>query len=780
MRSFSAILRKYSTAMIMNFVGLVLAFTAFMALMIQVDYQQNFDKSYSTAGRIFRVDKKGISKDDIFRNILPRGYVDDIISSSPHIVAGTIACPFIGERIFHSIGDGTEEPFAFKSKADVVYPDFLKVFGAEIVEGNADALADLTQIAIPQSLAGKLYGDEPAIGKIIRHNEEFKFGFGRAKEMTVGAVYKDFPKNSQVENIIYLNIGNLQEGSYGGANYVCWLLLDSTDSKELVENNFNEKFNYKDTEWLTDIELTPIERIYFEDCQDTIYKRGSKKQMWLLIWISILVMVIGCINYATFFTALAPMRVKSINTMKVLGSSTARLRAELILEAVIFSIFALVIALLIITPVSEYLVSSGISDIAFQCDEQISLIALTTMVSVITGLAGGIYPSFYVTSLPPAFALKGNFAFSGSGRRFRTTMLGLQYAITFTLLIFVMSAYRQNKFMTEYDTGFEKDKIAVVELSQAQAMNKSEWLAERLKSLPEVNDVTFSMECIGGNDTYSTATLDFGQNSIRCFTFYCAPNFLDVMDIPVIEGRNFSPSDQNGAYSIINQTMKEQGGRMCSNDEVGEIIGVTGPVRINSLRSESAPVCYQVLPKGYVTLSYAYIKLQDGFVRKDVCAKINGILEELEPNYPFEIKFYDMIMDKLYEQEIRQNKIISLFSILAALLSLTGVFGQVLLDVQFRKRDVAIRKVYGADRYALIKDGAKRYSIIVGSAFIIAAPVAWYAASRWLENFAETPGLSIWLFAGALALVLTQTLCIVIYQYWNAIAANPIDSLRKE
>ncbi|MBQ6688103.1 MAG: FtsX-like permease family protein [Bacteroidales bacterium] len=777
MKNFIAILRRYSVAMIMNFVGLALALTAFMVLMLEISYQVGFDMGHPTSGRIYRVDKVGAADDDIFKNIIPRGYADDIIGSSPHIIAGSIDCPFIGETIFNAIREDGMPAFVFKSKTNVIYPDFFKVFGTEFIEGSAEALNDLSQIAIPESLAKKLYGDESAIGHIMTHNEGYQFGKGRTKEFSVGAVYKDFPANSQIGNHIYLHVGPLHEGNYGGANFACWVLLDSSDNKELVEQNFNDKYNYTDSEWLTDIELTPIEDIYFEDGGSTIWKTGSRKQAWMLICISILVMLIGGINYATFFTSLAPMRVKAVNTRKVLGSSIGKLRGELILEAVLFCFAAFSIALAVISPVSRWLMSQGISDMAFDFTSQFSLILITGSISIVIGLVAGLYPSFYVTSLPTAFALQGNFAFSIAGRRFRTVMIALQFAITFALMIFALTVYRQNEYMTGYDTGFEKDRIAVVQISSEQYQFKSEWLQERLCSLPEVEDVAFALEGMGFSDSYSTFTLELGGEQVRCFSIYCSHNFLDVMGIPVIEGNNFHVSDVGKA--IMNQTLKDLGGIEIT-ESMGSIIGQTGKVRINSLRNETAPICYIYVTKDFATLGYTYIRLQEGYDKTDVTEKISAILYEMDPSYLFEVEFYDDVMEKVYESEIKQGKIISIFSLLAAALSLIGVFGQVLLDVQYRRRDLAVKKVYGAETAGLVLDGLKRYVIIGIVSYVIAIPTAYYAVSRWLESFVEHTGLSVWTFIFTFVTILTLTLIIAGIQYWHSADADPANALKTE
>ena len=778
MKNFIAILRRYSVAMVMNFVGLVLALTAFMVLMLQVGYQMDFDKEHPTSGRIYRVDKVGAADDDIFKNIIPRGYADDVIKSSPHIIAGSIDCPFIGETVFNAILDNDSPAFIFKSETNVIYPDFFKVFGTEFIEGSAEALNDLSQIAIPESLAKKLYGNESAIGHIMTHNEGYQFGEGRTKEFSVGAVYKDFPENSQIGNHIYLHVGSLHEGNYGGANFACWVLLDSSDNKELVEQNFNDNYNYTDSEWLTDIELTPIEEIYFEDEGSTIWKTGSKKQAWMLICISILVMLIGGINYATFFTSLAPMRVKAVNTRKVLGSSIGMLRGELILEAVLFCFAAFSIALAVISPVSRWLMSQGISDMAFDFTSQFSLILITGSISIVIGLVAGLYPSFYVTSLPTAFALQGNFAFSIAGRRFRTVMIALQFAITFALMIFALTVYRQNEYMTGYDTGFEKDRIAVVQISSEQYQFKSEWLQERLCSLPEVEDVAFALEGMGFSDSYSTFTLELGGEQVRCFSIYCSHNFLDVMGIPVIDGRNFLVSDVGNA--IMNQTLKDLGGKIEITEGMGSVIGQTGNVRINSLRNETAPICYIYVPKDFATLGYTYIRLQEGYDKTDVTEKISAILYEMDPSYLFEVEFYDEVMERVYEYEIKQGKIISIFSLLAATLSLIGVFGQVLIDVQYRRRDLAVKKVYGAETAGLVLDGLKRYMTIGIVSYMIAVPAAYYAVSRWLESFVEQTGVSAWTFILTFAVIMTLTIAVAGFQYWSSANADPAGALKKE
>ena len=290
--------------------------------------------------------------------------------------------------------------------------------------------------------------------------------------------------------------------------------------------------------------------------------------------------------------------------------------------------------------------------------------------------------------------------------------------------------------------------------------------------------MAFALEGMGFSDSYSTFTLELGGEQVRCFSIYCSHNFLDVMGIPVIDGRNFLVSDVGNA--IMNQTLKDLGGKIEITEGMGSVIGQTGNVRINSLRNETAPICYIYVPKDFATLGYTYIRLQEGYDKTDVTEKISAILYEMDPSYLFEVEFYDEVMERVYEYEIKQGKIISIFSLLAAALSLIGVFGQVLIDVQYRRRDLAVKKVYGAEIPRLVLDGLKRYMVIGTISYIIAVPTAYYAVNRWLESFVEHNGMSAWTFILTFVVIMTLTIAVAGFQYWSGANADPAGALKKE
>ena len=233
---------------------------------------------------------------------------------------------------------------------------------------------------------------------------------------------------------------------------------------------------------------------------------------------------------------------------------------------------------------------------------------------------------------------------------------------------------------------------------------------------------------------------------------------------------------------IINKAAADQGIEISEGGALDgiEIIGRTGDVCINSLRQDVSPVVYVALPEDYASLTWAYIRLADGFDRRECVRKINEVLLEMDPSYLFDVKLYDNILGELYEPEIKQEKVVSLFTLLAAILSLVGIFGQVLLDLQYSRRNIAIRKVYGADNWPLVRDCIVKYSARLVVAFLIAVPLGWFAIGRWQEGFVEKVGVSGMEFVAAFLLIAVLTLAIVVIMSFRAVRANPVETLRKE
>ena len=776
LRNLKSLIRRYPVAVVLNFTGLVAALLAFALIFLQADYELSFDKCHPTADRVFRADKKG--DETLFRNILPRGFADDIIGSSAHIEAGCTIMPFLGE-IYYSVAEDGKDPVGYKRDLVFVSERFIDVFGIKMIEGDSHALEGPNSVIIPHSLAENLFPGERAIGKLLKTDAKY---MEIPREITVTGVYEDFPTNTQLGNDLYLTIGDIQKGLYGGANFVCYLLLDDESNAQAVADEFNTHFDFAPHgDWLTPIELVPLTSIYFRN-EGNIYKSGSRSQLLLLIAIAILILGIGLINFTNFYVALTPLRIRSVNLQKILGSSTRRLRTQVVAEAVIWCICAFVVAVLLLGPVSDALLTGGVLMQSFSFGKHWGLLLFVGTVAVATGIIAGIWPGIYSTSGQPAMILKGNYGLSASGKTIRGILVGVQFVISTALLIFVLFVQRQSKFMQEYPCGYDKNNLAVVNIGGENGREKADWLRERLCALPEVRDVAYANDLIGGSDTYMTEGADFGDGQVSMSMIYCSWNLPQVLGLELIDGRDFNEGEFGPI--LFTQDLKAHGAEMeVYADEFGDgapIVGFIKNVNITSMRKADSPVAFQVhTPKGH-TMPFAYLRLTEGADRLAAVDKIQGVLTEMDPTMPFEVQFYDAIGKNLYSGEERLRLAVWLFSLLAVLLSLVGIWGQVLMDVQYKRMEISVKRVFGADMGQITSEGLMLYLRTVAICYVIAAPVGWLVVRYYLQQFSHRVGFLPSVFL--LALVIVGVLCsaVVLYHYLKTARMNPAEALKNE
>ena len=565
------------------------------------------------------------------------------------------------------------------------------------------------------------------------------------------------------------------------------MLLDKAESAQDVVDNFNANFDFtkigkKDQQ----LKLTPLTAIYYlNESQDgMIFRSGNNEVTLLLFFIALLIIIVAAINFTNFSTALTPLRIKSINTQKVLGSSDRLLRNALLAEAAIVSLIAWLISLVLVWMLGRATALPFVeADLSIL--KNLPIVLITGGVALITGVVAGLYPSWYVTSFPPALVLKGSFGLSPSGRKLRTILVSVQFIVSILLIIGASFVQLQNDYMRSFSLGFDKDQIAIVELSGELYNKHHETYVNRLKEFPDIEDVAFAMEKVASKDGYSTNGAVLKQKEFHFFMIMTSPNFLRVMGIPVEEGRDFSLSDElsEEPVYIFNETAKlavnmEQGDILQSWIP-GRIIGFTGNVKFTSLRNGENNIAFVVSKMPY-PMSVSYIRLKAG---SDVHAAVNHIrktLADLDPAYPFDVQFYDTIFNHLYHKEENLRSLITVFSILAIIISLVGVFGLVVFDTQYRRKEIGVRKVHGATNSEILKMLNRSYIYIVLVCFALATPIGYYGIKKWLESFAYKTPMYWWVYLAALTIVLVITIGTVTFQSWRAANANPVDSLKAQ
>jgi len=777
LRNLFSVLKRFKMATTLNILALSVAFAAFMVIMMQLDYDRNFDRSYPHAESIFRVEP---AFQDGTQAIINRPLANLFIESSPHIVAATLINPWGGDFFFNIEREGTKHNF--QEKIISVYPDFINVFSVEMAEGSGDVLKEPEKAIIPLSMARKLFGNEPATGKLLE---------GRDATYTVGGVYRDFPRNSAMENAIYRLMPhdeNIQ--SWGNWNYSFYIRVDDpANAGDLFENFkritdtsiFGNDFSWDNA---YSLRLTPIPEIHF--VTDVTYDstpKASRQTLMVLFAIAIVIVIIAGINFTNFSTALTPMRIKSINTQKVLGEEESVIRRSIIMEAIMVGLLSYLIGLILFA-ILPYTPIASMTDADLSFKAHPVIIGGTALIALLTGLLAGIYPSLYITSFPPALVLKGSFGLSPKGRKLRSILVGMQFIASFALIIGSLFMYLQNYYMQNSSLGYEKDQIIVTNVNNN--INKSrEAFTNQLKSFSGIEDVTYAQTLLSSGDQYMGWGRDFKNEQIN---FQCLPvdyTFLEVMNIEIAEGRNFREEDgrtRHGAF-IFNEKARTMY-NMALNEMVDStsIVGFIPDVKFASFRTEIAPMAFLVW--GTQTWGsdprFSYIKVNAGSDMRAALNHVRTSLQMFDSEYPFNIRFFDEVLHRLYTKEQKLSSQITLFSIIAIFISIVGVFGLVVFDSEYRRKEIGVRKVMGSTTGQILIMFNKTYMITLLICFVIAAPVAAYTVYQWLQNFAYKTPMYLWVFFVAFILVAIITACTVSFQNWRAADSNPVDSIKTE
>ena len=783
LRNLMSVIRRFKLAAILNVLGLSVAFAAFMVIMIQLNYDYGFDKFHKDSDKIFRVEYFGKSSNSA-QVPISRPFAERFIESSPNIVAGAITYPWTRNVFFHLENDDAKN--FYNAETTGVSPEFTDVFTFNFVEGAEDALKIPDNIIIPLSLARKLFGNESAIGKQLIHSDN---------NLTIGAVYRDFPSNSIVSNNIYAAIPeNENKNSWGNWNYSVFIRVNDAANAPLLFDNFIRNFDasvasaagFTFTNWEESgdfLRLTALPDIHY--VTDTTYDstpKSSRQTLMILFAIAIVIIAIAGINFTNFSTALTPMRIKSINTQRVLGAQRSTMRLAIVAEAVAISLLSFFVAVFLVDIFDK-------SPLAKLIDADLSLAANpliiggTAIIALFTGLFAGLYPSFYMTSFEPAMVLKGSFGLSPKGRQLRNTLISIQFVASFALIIGALFMYMQNHFMQNSPLGYDKDELITVNIGRIQ--EHRELFANQLKSFSGIEDVTYGESLLSSSDQYMGWGRIYNGENINFQSLPVDYTFLKIMGIEITEGRDFRQGDENtenGAY-VFNETARRQYNmELGTNIDGGEIIGFMPDVKFASFRTAVEPMAFYVWGTNNwgSQPNNAYIKVNAGTDLRAAMSHISSTLSQFDAEYPFEVRFYDEVLQLLYEKETSLSSLISIFSAIAIFISIVGVFGLVVFDSECRRKEIAIRKVHGASVIDIIMMFNKLYFRILAICFVVAAPLAWYAVGRWLENFAYKTPMYWWVYLLALVVVGIITAATVTFQNWRVANANPIKSIKTE
>lgn len=788
--------RKKLFSTILNITGMTIALASFMVISIQVLYDWTYDSNFRDSKKIYRVEIAETEQLKEYGPYICRPLIESFKESDPDISAlGTYRYGAGFKDVFRTAPD-EKDGIPFTVETAIADRDFLDVFPFTFSEGSADGFKTDFDCIISRSTAEKMFGKENPVGKNI-YNQSSGYA------ITIAAVYEDFPENCSIPNGIILQCGKDNLENMSEWSSMCYLKVENPENLERIRQTVTQKIagffrqgaqfeTEEDKEYLNNmVRLSNLKDIYHsKDSSDSLPK-GNAYTANSLFAISLLIIAIAIINFINFSMASVPFDIKSINTRKVLGSSRAALIRRQMAGSLAIVMTAYILGILAMHLISGSPLASYISSSVRPADNP-GILAAGFAVSVVTAIIASLYPALYSTSFQPALVLKGSFSLSAKGRILRNALTGFQYVISFILAAMALFIYVQTEYMKKHDMGFRSEQVLVAYIGH-EIGTKAEEFKDRLLANPRISDVTFA----GGNIVSTTKMgwgRDFNGKRVQLDVLPVSVNFMKFFSMEILQGRGFTQSDNlatNGTFIMNEKAMSEYpflylGAKMTGHmddEHPAEIVGIAKNFNFKPMQYPVSPLalyCFGSTPWWPLTVSYIRIAPDE---MGESMEYIRNTMKEFDPQIRpenLELSFLDESLGFFYRKEERLNRLITVAAALSFIIALIGIIGLVYFETQFRRKEIALKKVYGASVRDILSMINRRYALLTLISFAISVPLSVAAMKLWVGTFPYQSPVPVWIFVLSLAAAMAITAAIVTLRSYNAATANPATAVKTE
>jgi putative ABC transport system permease protein len=784
-----------------NIVGLSVGIACFFLIIINVLHESSYDKFQKDGDRIYRVALERIYPDNvIFYAIIPYSIGDAMTTDFPEVEKMT---RILANR--NPIMLGYQEKSYEEKKILFVEPNFFEMFSISLIKGTPETIfATPNSMVMTEETALKYFGDEDPVGKYITTPQ------GPA---LVSGICKNIPANSHMEFdfLVSLNlIGFQNRPNYVSFSVHTYVMLQEGVPPGEVEAKMPglvERYAAGPIQAQTGLSFKeyvaagngynyffqPIRDIHLHsNLEAEIKANGNITYVYVLVAIAVFLIIIACINFMNLATARSASRAREVGIRKIVGSTKGLLIRQFLFESLLTSLISVSVAAVLVQlflPVFNQLTQKQLEIQYFQ--DPFNIVFLLA-IGLFVGLLAGLYPAFVLSSFRPVTVLKGRFTTSRSGTRMRNALVVLQFAISIICIAMTILVFRQMDFMQKKDLGFDKENTVVIERTFT-LQNRGEAFKQELRTLPGVANAAGSNTIVSGGGYYGIMFQAGGDPEVKTTRgMNIDEDFIDTMGLEITQGRGFSREFNETRNVIINEsTIKEFGWNEPvgmkirylgdENEPVGEytIIGVVKDFHYNSLHSPINSFVLLGLPQDQRILANLQFKIKPNNVGETLGA-IEQKWKEFNPQEPMSYYFLDDKLDEMYGNEKTSGQIFSIFSLLAIVIACIGLFGLSAYMAELRTKEIGIRKVLGSTASKIVVLLSKDFAKLVALAFVIATPLAYFAMTRWLQNFAFRSPVQVWIFllAGLVAVLIAQLT--ISFQALKAANTDPADALRFE
>jgi len=788
---------KHKSFSFINIIGLAIGIACSILILLFVTNELSYDKFHEKADRIYRIAvRASIGDTKINQTYSSSITFQKLLEDFPEIENGI---KFLRLGRVPVILD--KKTF-YESRFYAVDSTFYDVFTIPLIQGNPKTvLSNPNTMVVSKNTAIKYFGNTDAVGKVLIAD----FGPEGSIDFKITGVSENVPDNSHFHYDLLVSSASfptyINDPGWSSNNFISYVVLKKGTSKEGVEEKlkeFTRKYmgGERFDKWVAqgnfwEYYLQPVTKIHLNsDLNGEFEANGNETYVYIFSVISIIILLIACINFMNLSIAKSSLRAKEVGLRKVVGSSRNKLMRQFLSESVLLSYISLALGIVIVEillPLYRNLIGRQLEIHYF---DNFVVIPSLLAFGLIVGIISGSYPAFFLSSFKPITVFKGNLGSSKGSSWLKNVLVVFQFTISIFLIIGTLVVYQQLKFFQNQKLGFEKDQVLVVS-NPGSLGNNIIPFKEALRKFSSVMDVSGSNTLPGKG----FSNIGFGAEAVdQSFTLnlcVCDYDFLKTLKLKLAQGRFFSRdfvSDSNAA--VLNEKAVELLGW---NNPIGKrinnwaqnrgnfvVIGVIKDYHYESLHHKIRPMAL-FLSGGYYTNVERCISVRLN------SENISGTIKYIEntwnnfaQNMPFEYSFLDEDFDNLYINEKQTRKLFTIFSCLAIFIACLGLFGLVSFIADRKTKEIGIRKVLGASVSGIVTILNKSFIKLVLIANFIAWPAAWYAMNRWLQNFAYRIKLSWWMFVLAALISLMIALITVSSQTVKAALKNPVNSLRYE